>query len=188
MKSKDDRIKLYNYEMNTSHGKFLEEMMAEYDFDVIVKIGSMALIRKEDNDIDYNIIARLAKDLSSDGLWQADMRKDENSSGRRLADKEIIALRNKAELWYTWYVNISAIFPLLGILGTVIALIGMQGDAMTADSSFLLALTSTFWGLIFSIVFKSMQTLIEAKLDEGVREAERCLGITRDTEESDEKA
>ncbi|MBR2223165.1 MAG: hypothetical protein IJ973_02465, partial [Christensenellaceae bacterium] len=37
--------------------------MAEYDFDVIVKIGSMALIRKEDNDIDYNIIARLAKDL-----------------------------------------------------------------------------------------------------------------------------
>lgn len=131
---------------------------------------------------------RLAKDLSSDGLWQADMRKDENSSGRRLADKEIIALRNKAELWYTWYVNISAIFPLLGILGTVIALIGMQGDAMTADSSFLLALTSTFWGLIFSIVFKSMQTLIEAKLDEGVREAERCLGITKDTEESNEKA
>ena len=63
MKSKDDRIKSYNYEINTSHGKFLEEMMAEYDFDVIVKIGSMALIRKEDNDIDYNIIARLAKDL-----------------------------------------------------------------------------------------------------------------------------
>ena len=59
---------------------------------------------------------------------------------------------------------------------------------MTADSSFLLALTSTFWGLIFSIVFKSMQTLIEAKLDEGVREAERCLGITKDTEESNEKA
>ena len=131
---------------------------------------------------------KLAKDLSSDGLWQADMRSDEKRSGRRLADKEIIALRNNAELWYTWYVNISAIFPLLGILGTVIALIGMQGEAMAADDSFLLALTSTFWGLIFSIVFKSMQTPIEAKLDEGVREAERCLGITRDTEESDEKA
>ena len=34
-----------------------------YDFDLVGKIGSMALIRKEDNDIDYNIIARLAKDL-----------------------------------------------------------------------------------------------------------------------------
>lgn len=136
----------------------------------------------------YTAAQKLAKDLSSDGLWQADMRKDENSSGRRLMDKEIIALRNKAELWYTWYVNISAIFPLLGILGTVIALIGMQGEAMTADGSFLLALTSTFWGLIFSITFKSLQTLIEAKLDEGVREAERCLGIAKDPEEKNEEA
>lgn len=136
----------------------------------------------------YKAAQKLAKDLSSDGLWQADIRRDGSSSGRQLADKEIISLRNKAELWYTWYVNISAVFPLLGILGTVIALIGMHGSAMTADNSFLIALTSTFWGLIFSIVFKSMQTLIEAKLDEGVREAERCLGIAKDTEERNEKA
>lgn len=136
----------------------------------------------------YTTARKLRNDLSSDGLWQADMRKDESSSGKQLGDKEIIALRNNAELWYTWYVNISAIFPLLGILGTVIALIGMQGDAMTADNSFLLALTSTFWGLIFSIVFKSLQTLIEAKLDEGVREAERCLGIAKETEEKNEEA
>lgn len=32
-------------------------------FDVVVKIGSMALIRKQDNDLDYNIFSRLAKDL-----------------------------------------------------------------------------------------------------------------------------
>ena len=136
----------------------------------------------------FNSARKLAKDLSSDGLWQADIRKDEKTSGNRLIDKEIIALRNKAELWYTWYVNISALFPLLGILGTVIALIGMQGDAMSADSSFLLALTSTFWGLVFSIIFKSVQTIIEARLDEGVREAESCLGIAGDAEEKDEKA
>lgn len=35
----------------------------EHDFDVVVKIGSMALIRKEDNDLDYNIFSRLAVDL-----------------------------------------------------------------------------------------------------------------------------
>lgn len=33
------------------------------NFDVVVKIGSMALIRKEDNDIDYNIFSRLASGL-----------------------------------------------------------------------------------------------------------------------------
>ncbi len=33
------------------------------NFDVVVKIGSMALVRKEDNDIDYNILSRLASGL-----------------------------------------------------------------------------------------------------------------------------
>lgn len=37
--------------------------MSNLDFDVVVKIGSMALIRKEDNDLDYNIFSRLAHDL-----------------------------------------------------------------------------------------------------------------------------
>jgi len=37
--------------------------MANFNFDVVVKIGSMALIRKQDNDLDYNIFSRLAHDL-----------------------------------------------------------------------------------------------------------------------------
>lgn len=37
--------------------------MAHFTFDAVVKIGSMALIRKEDNDLDYNVISRLAHDL-----------------------------------------------------------------------------------------------------------------------------
>ncbi|MEZ4358280.1 MAG: uridylate kinase [Eubacteriales bacterium] len=37
--------------------------MANFDFDVVVKIGSMALIRQEDNDLDYNIFSRLASEL-----------------------------------------------------------------------------------------------------------------------------
>lgn len=37
--------------------------MSHFDFDVVVKIGSMALIRREDNDLDYNIFSRLAHDL-----------------------------------------------------------------------------------------------------------------------------
>lgn len=35
----------------------------DYQFELVGKIGSMALIRKEDNDIDYNIISRLGRDL-----------------------------------------------------------------------------------------------------------------------------
>ena len=35
----------------------------QYDFDLVGKIGSMALIRREDADIDYNIFSRLGSEL-----------------------------------------------------------------------------------------------------------------------------
>ncbi len=45
--------------------------MAEqiYDYELVGKIGSMALIRKEDNDIDYNVIARLGEQLEPGMIW-----------------------------------------------------------------------------------------------------------------------
>lgn len=38
-------------------------------YDLVGKIGSMALIRKEDNDMDYNIIARLGSELKPGMIW-----------------------------------------------------------------------------------------------------------------------
>ena len=41
----------------------------QYDFDLVGKIGSMALISREDADIDYNIFARLGRELRPGMLW-----------------------------------------------------------------------------------------------------------------------
>ncbi|MBQ6382864.1 MAG: uridylate kinase [Clostridia bacterium] len=41
----------------------------EYEFDLVGKIGSMALIRKEDQDIDYNIFSRLGAELKPGMIW-----------------------------------------------------------------------------------------------------------------------
>ncbi len=41
----------------------------DYTFDLVGKIGSMALIRKEDNDIDYNIFSRIGNELRPGMLW-----------------------------------------------------------------------------------------------------------------------
>nr|WP_122012471.1 uridylate kinase [Maliibacterium massiliense] len=43
--------------------------MAAFDYELVGKIGSMALIRKEDNDIDYNIFARLSAELRPGMIW-----------------------------------------------------------------------------------------------------------------------
>ena len=94
------------------------------------------------------------------------------SDAEQLTDKKISQMLEKAGAGYTLYVNISSIFPLMGILGTVISLIGMVGDNPDMNTGFFAALTSTFWGLIFAIIFKFMDGFISAKLDEGERSAE----------------
>ena len=41
----------------------------DYTFDLVGKIGSMALIRKEDQDIDYHIFSRLGAELRPGMIW-----------------------------------------------------------------------------------------------------------------------
>ncbi|MCI5751735.1 MAG: MotA/TolQ/ExbB proton channel family protein [Oscillospiraceae bacterium] len=90
----------------------------------------------------------------------------------RLTDKKVSALRERAVAWYTLYVNITGIFPLLGILGTVISLLGMVGNTSDVEGSFFAALTSTFWGLVFAMIFKFLDGFVSPKLDDGERAAE----------------
>ena len=41
----------------------------KFDYELVGKIGSMALIRKEDHDIDYNIFSRLGQELRPGMIW-----------------------------------------------------------------------------------------------------------------------
>jgi len=41
----------------------------EYQFELVGKIGSMALIRQEDRDIDYNIFSRIGSELKPGMIW-----------------------------------------------------------------------------------------------------------------------
>lgn len=37
--------------------------MAKFDFEIVGKIGSMALVRKAESDIDYNVFSRIGAEL-----------------------------------------------------------------------------------------------------------------------------
>ncbi|MGO4936946.1 MotA/TolQ/ExbB proton channel family protein [Fundicoccus sp. Sow4_H7] len=65
---------------------------------------------------------------------------------------------------YIMFNNICAIFPLMGLLGTVISLIPMVGTMET--ELFFMALTSTFWGIVFAIVFKALNGILQARVEE----------------------
>lgn len=73
--------------------------------------------------------------------------------------------QNRTEHWYAFFVNMTAIFPLLGILGTVISLLPMVANLADMQQNFFAALTSTFWGLIFAIGFKLADGYLSSRVE-----------------------
>ncbi|MDL2258040.1 uridylate kinase [Eubacteriales bacterium OttesenSCG-928-K08] len=43
--------------------------MTKFDFEIVGKIGSMALIRKEEGEIDYNVFSRIGSELRPGVIW-----------------------------------------------------------------------------------------------------------------------
>lgn len=43
--------------------------MAKFDFEIVGKIGSMALVRKAESDIDYNVFSRIGAELRPGMIW-----------------------------------------------------------------------------------------------------------------------
>ena len=85
-------------------------------------------------------------------------------------EEEIIALRHRSESLYAVYVNVTAIFPLLGILGTVLSLLPMVADLSNMQMNFFAALTSTISMHEIGTAFFTEEFL-------GGRHADRVNGI-----------
>lgn len=85
---------------------------------------------------------------------------------RELDEGGIVALRKRSEGLYSIFSNVTAIFPLLGILGTVVSLLPMVAELSDMQQNFFAALTSTFWGLVFAIIFKLLDGFLSARLED----------------------
>ena len=83
-----------------------------------------------------------------------------------IRETDIVTMRNQTGKLYSIFVNMTGIFPLLGILGTVVSLLGLVADDTNVTGNFYGALTSTFWGLVFAIAFKFMDGIISAKIED----------------------
>ena len=77
---------------------------------------------------------------------------------------------------YTMFTTMITIFPLLGMLGTVFGLLGLDlaaGDMENIKNNFFIALTSTAWGIIFSVIFKLINAFISDFLEEQIEIAKK---------------
>ena len=80
-----------------------------------------------------------------------------------------------SESLYSVFVNVTAIFPLLGILGTVVSLLPMVADMADMQTNFFAALTSTFWGLVFAILFKLLDGFLSARMEDNDKAVDLLL-------------
>lgn len=74
-------------------------------------------------------------------------------------------LRDRENLYYSLFVNAIAIFPLLGMLGTVISLLKLASGGDNLVENFYGALTSTLWGLVFAVIFKAVDAFVSAHVE-----------------------
>ena len=70
------------------------------------------------------------------------------------------------------------IFPLLGMFGTVGALLGLDlaaNDMANIKRNFFLALTSTAWGIIFSVIFELFHAWYEDFFNKRIEESTKLV-------------
>lgn len=96
------------------------------------------------------------------GEWVAGGKYGESQSNQEEEQGEYFSKTNRSseKLFVRMFDVIIDIFPLLGTLGTVIGLLGVADSIANIQDKFFLALTSTFWGLLFAITFKALDSLL----------------------------
>ena len=98
----------------------------------------------------------------------------------------LLEVRAKANLWYAVFCNITSLFPLMGMFGTVISLIPMvELIGSEAGGAFFTALTSTFWGILWAMLCKALDPFLSTRLEDNEKHMEYIFNptLTRPEEE-----
>ena len=76
------------------------------------------------------------------------------------------------------------LFPLLGMFGTVAALLSLDltGEIEQIKGNFFNALTSTAWGIVFSVLFKIVNAIVENKIEQVYEKARKLTENIADDE------
>lgn len=130
----------------------------------------------------WGIAKNLSKDLKLPAERRANPQKKEKNSdtpedARKHEDK-ILEEQIKMNNLYALYANFTALFPLWGMLGTVLSLIGLaekMSEAGADVEQFFLALTSTAWGIVFAIIYKILDAPISVRVAANDKEVDTLL-------------
>lgn len=155
-------------------GQIFLDGFLHYDFIIFVAFALNIVFFFKARD-SANTLSDMVSPKINQAAWQNIDFSEVARSVMAIDDQDLMDSRARSERWYSWFVNLTAIFPLLGILGTVKSLLPMVADMENMQHNFFAALTSTMWGLIFAIVCKFADAPLAAKIEENDKELELLL-------------
>lgn len=96
--------------------------------------------------------------------------------------RKINAKTSSLKKWHNIFITLISFFPLLGMLGTVVALLRLDLTAANENvkNNFFDALTSTAWGIVFSLGFKGANAFIETEVQDYIDKAEKIIEENED--------
>jgi len=106
-----------------------------------------------------------------------EIKKDFAKNASKISERPFYNRHYRIEIFASVMSTLVQIFPLLGILGTILAIAqtnmqnGMQMDVSTLSNAFVLAMDTTILGISFSIIFMVIESTFQPKIDRVIYES-----------------
>lgn len=101
-------------------------------------------------------------------------------SRKIITDKINPIIYHYVDIAYTVFIALISIFPLLGMLGTVSALLTLDisGETELLKANFFQALNTTFYGIIYAVIFKIVNALVQQPVEARISAGKKALDDT----------
>lgn len=106
-----------------------------------------------------------------------------SKNARRVNERAMFDRHYKLEIFSSILGTVVQVFPLLGILGTILAIAQTafsgagQIDVTSLSSAFVLAMDTTILGITFAIIFMVIESSFQPKIDRVISESEEYRKI-----------
>lgn len=121
-----------------------------------------------------NALQYITDKISTDSSAKNDFRKN----AERVNERRFYNRHYKIETYASVMSTLVQVFPLLGILGTILAIAqtafqsGAQIDVSSLSNAFVLAMDTTILGIAFSILFMVIESTFQPKIERVIHESQ----------------